>query len=215
MPDDSLIDKAKIVNWALADLGLAPTFSIGDETSQGAQVDIFWPRAIGECFGVHDWPFCRRTYQLVRHAARPDTGYAYRFELPRPRLGEPMKNLADPRSAEPLRSFRIEGNWLHADEPAVWSVVKVPVDPSAWDLQWASAFATALASMLAVPLLQAADLAADKDREAFGQPTEGRTGGKFGRLIAQHRAAEPLGQNMSNRDPLTAGRTSGPWHGRF
>lgn len=215
MTDETVLDKAMIVNWALPELGLAPTFSIDDATPLGAQVDIFWPRAVGHCFGLHDWTFCRRTARLSRIEDEPETGYRYGFELPGDKIGPPQKVLCDPRSQHPVRDFRIEGQVLFADVPDVWVVCKVAVDPSAWDWQWAGAFATCLASMLAVPLLQDMDLAGEKWAMAFGSPSQGGTGGIFGRLIAQDRAAGPVGANMLVNDPLTAGRFSGDWYGRW
>jgi hypothetical protein len=215
MPDETELDKAMIVNWALAEIGQASNFSIDEDTPRGAQVAIFWPRTIGHCFGLHDWTFCRRTSQLSRQEATPDTGYAYGFDLPGDRIGPPQKLLPDPRSEQPLRHYRIDGQTLSADEPAVYAVCKVPVDVSIWDWQWASAFATALAGYLAVPLLQDLDLAAEKFGQAFGTRSEGGTGGMFGRLIAQDRASSPVGSNMLANDPLTAGRFSGDWFGRW
>jgi hypothetical protein len=210
-----VLSKAMIVNWALPELGLAPTFTIDDTTGLGAQVEIFWPRAIGHCFGLHDWTFCRRTTKLTRQEATPQTGYRYGFDLPGDRIGPPQKILSDPRRQDPVRDFRIEEKTLFADEPDVWATCKVPVDPVDWDWQWAGAFATCLASMLAVPLLQDQDLAADKWGQAFGSPSQGGTGGVFGRMIAQDRAAAPLGANMLQNNPLTAGRGSGDWHGKW
>lgn len=215
MSDEAELDKAMIVNWALAELGLAPSFSIDDATALGRQVAIFWPRAAGHCFGLHDWTFCRRTSRLTRQAATPETGFNYGFDLPRDRIGQPQKLLCDPRRQAPLRNTRIEGHTLFADEETAYAVCKVAVDPSEWDWQWASAFATCLASMLAVPLLQATDLAAEKWVAAFGSRSEGGTGGTFGRLIAQDRASGPVGAPLLENDPLTAGRTSDPWYGRY
>lgn len=213
MTDETQLDKAMIVNWALPEIGLAPTFTIDEATALGAQVDIFWTRAIGHCFGLHDWTFCRRTTRLTRQEEEPQTGYRYGFDLPGNKIGPPQKVLSDPRSQLPVRDFRIEGQTLYADEAQVWAVCKVPVAPTSWDWQWASAFATCLASMLAVPLLQDQDLAAEKWGMAFGSPSQGGTGGMFGRLIAQDRAAGPVGANIMAQDPLTAGRFAGPWHG--
>lgn len=215
MSDEIVLDKAGIVNWALSEIGLAPTFTIDDATGLGAQVAIFWPRAVGHCFGLHDWTFCRRTTKLSRQEAIPQTGYRHGFDLPGDKIGPPMKLLSDPRRQEPLRDWRIEGQTLYADEPDAWATCKVPVAPAAWDWQWASAFATCLASMLAVPLTQDMDLAAEKWGMAFGSPSQGGTGGIFGRLIAQDRTAGPVGANMLVNDPLTTGRGGGAWHGKW
>lgn len=215
MTEEAELTKAMIVNWALSELGMAPSFSIDEESPLGALVDIFWPRCIGHTFGLHDWTFCRRTSRLTRQTAEPETGYRYGFDLPGDKIGQPMKLLTDPRREIPIRNSRIEGQTLYVDEDTVYAVCKVRVDPKIWDWQWASAFATALSSYLAVPLLQDTDLALEKAAAAFGTRSEGGAGGIFGRLIAQDRASGPVGSNLLANDPLTAGRFSGDWHGRW
>lgn len=212
MPDTEL-DKPMIVNWALAELGQSPNFSLSTETRLGAVVDIFWPRTVARTFGLADWPFCRRTYKLTRQAAVPATGYAYGFDLPRPRFGPPVKYLEDPRSERPVRDTRIEGETVFADVGTLHAVCKVEVDPKYWDEQFADAFAVALAANLAVPLLQDLDLTAEKERKAFGLPQEGGAGGMLGRLAAQHRSAGPISA-PAGTDALSGGRFA-PWHGRY
>lgn len=215
MSDDAQLDKPMIVNWALAELGLAPKFTIDDATGLGRNVAIFWPRAVGHCFGLADWSFCRKTFKLTRQSATPVTGYAYGYDLPGGVIGPPVKVLADPRSQQPVRDKRIEGQTLYCDEDQAYAVFKAPVDVAIWDWQWANAFSVALAHYLAVPLTQDMDLAEQKKRDAFGTPSEGGTGGIFGRLIAQYRGSEPVGASMAAEESLTGGRNSGPWHGRF
>ncbi|MER2536047.1 MAG: hypothetical protein ABTQ31_12875 [Rhizobiaceae bacterium] len=212
-----MADKVTIVNWALAELGLAPRFTIDDATPLGGTVDIFWPRAIGRAFGLHDWTFCRQTFQLTRQEAVPVTGYRYGFSLPGAdaRIGPPQKVLSDPRSQRPIRDMRIEGQTLFCDEDRAFAVCKVPVDPGTWDLQWADCFGVLLAAFLAVPLLQDADMAAEKEVKAVGTPQQGGAGGVFGRLIAQDRAAAPVGSNLYADDPLTAAHGGAPWYGRY
>lgn len=211
---DAELTKAMIVNWALAELGLKPNFSIDEETTLGAVVDIFWPRCMGRCFGLHDWPFCRETQKLTRQEATPVNGYAYGFTLPDGRIGVPQKVTRDPQNKSPVRDWRIEGDTLFCNEETVYAVVKLQVDPAAWDPQFADCFAVALASYLAVPLLQDLELAAEKEKRAFGTAQEGGAGGMFGRLIAQARTAGPVAEPMEAHT-LAGGRTDGPWYGRF
>ncbi len=214
MPD-ALLSKVKIVNWSLVELGQSPGYSIDDATTLGAVVDIMWPRAMARCFGLHDWTFCRQTHLLTRQSTTPVTGYAYGFNLPGGRLGEPMRYLRDPRSRDVVRDVRIEAGTVYSDEPVLYAVAKMEVDPEIWDLQFADCYAMALAGFLAVPLLQDADMAAEKLELAFGTPSQGGSGGAFGRLIAQNRAAEPQGAEMLANDPLTGGRGAAPWYGRW
>ncbi|TPN57168.1 hypothetical protein [Mesorhizobium sp. B1-1-7] len=212
---DTAIDKAIIVNWALVELGLAPSFSIDVDTKLGGLVDIFWPRAEARAFGLHDWTFCRQTLQLTRQSATPVTGYTYGFDLPGNRFGPALKLLSDPRNDTPLRDFTIEGTTVFCDEPAVYARCKVALDPEEWEPQFADAFALLLASYLAVPLLQDVDLKNDKLAEAIGSRSEGGTGGVFGRMIAQDRGAAPVGTPATS-DALQGGRIGGgDWYGKY
>ena len=212
----AVIDKAVIVNWALVELGLAPSFSIDDATRLGAMVDIFWPRAEARAFGLHDWTFCRQTSQLTRQAATPVTGYRYGYDLPGSRIGPALKLLSDPRRDVPIRDFTIEGQTAYCDEETVFARCKVRVAPESWDPQFADAFATLLAAYLAIPLTQDADMQAQNERKAIGTPSEGGAGGMFGRMIAQDRSAAPVG-TPATTDTLQGGRFSGAdnWYGRW
>ena len=198
-----MLTKPIIVNWALAELGLPPKFSIDDQTPLGGYVGIFWPRTEARCFGVHDWTFCRRTARLDRLEAKPDNGWAYGFILPGDRIGPPLKALSDPRRETPLRSSDIEGDVLYADEPQVWARCKVAVDPVAWPVQFAEVFATALAAALAVPLRQDDAAASELEMKAFGHPREQGAGGIIGRLIAQDVASKQVSSPLLREDPLT------------
>lgn len=207
MPDQA-IDKATIVNWALADLGQPANFSIDAETRLGGIVDRVWPRAVDHCFYLADWSFARRTNKLSRQAAEPENGWRYGFDLPGDRLGEPLKAMRSivRSQGEPLRNYDIEGDTLFADEPDVWTRCKVYRDPLAWDPGFRTCFVTALAGYLAVPVLQNEDLRDTYMKAAFGTPSEGGAGGSFGRLVAQHRAGKPVGSPLLAADPLTAAR---------
>ncbi|YBV97530.1 hypothetical protein M1D80_11815 [Phyllobacteriaceae bacterium JZ32] len=201
------VDKATVVNWALPKLGLAPVYTIDSETELGGTVDLIWPHVIAECFSVHDWSFCRRTVKLDRHARAPENGWRYGFDLPGDRIGEPLKVLRCAGAREEiLRNYTLEGGSLYADEPYAWARCRLAVEPETWDIGFRSVFVIALASALAVPLIQDKDLADTLYAEAFGTPSQGGTGGKFGRLIAQNRASEPLGSPMLRDDPLTSAR---------
>lgn len=214
MPDTTLT-KAMIVNWALTELGQKPNFSIAEESRLGDTVAMIWPRCLARTFGLTDWPFCRRTYVLTRQSATPATGYRYGYDLPSPRFGPPLKYLeGNPRDNRPVRDTRIEAETVYADTDTLSAVCKVAVDPEYWDEQFADCFAIAFASYLAVPLLQDIDLAREKEELAFGRRAEGGSGGAFGRLIAQHRAAGPLAA-PTDSPALSGGRADGPWHGRF
>ncbi|MDG4894621.1 hypothetical protein P9272_13670 [Mesorhizobium sp. WSM4976] len=208
------ITKAMIVNWALVELGLAPNFSIDDDTPLGARVEIFWPRTMARAFGLHDWIFCRQTFLLTRQQATPINGWTYGFDLPGGIIGPPLKLTSDPRCEVPLRDFAIEGKTVFTNEQAAYARCKVYLEPTDWPPQFTDAFAVLLAAYLAVPLTQDTELAANKEAAAIGTPSQGGAGGMFGRLIAQDRAASPVASPAVS-DALSGGRFTTDWHGRY
>jgi len=202
------IDKATIVNRALIKLGQEGSFALDDENYRSGQIDAVWPDLVAHCFSLHDWTFCRKTFRLVQKTKAPENGWTYCFALPGGRLGEPQKILSDARREAPLREFTIEGDELFADVDAVWARCKVEVDPGSWDPGFRSAFTVALAGELAVPIQSDEGLAAEYRQQAFGTPSQGGTGGLFGRLIGQNVAADPPDSSTRWADPLTDARYS-------
>lgn len=200
------ITRATIVNWALIDLGHPASFSLDVENALGGTIDYVWPRVVERTFGLHDWTFCRRTSRLVRMDEQPETGWKHAFTLPGDKIGDPLKMLLDPRRETPLRDFYLEGNEVHADVDQLWAKCRVQVDERYWDPAFRSAFVTALAAALAVPLMQDEDTAAALYAKAFGSPSQGGGGGEFGRLIAQNMAASPVGSPLAGYDDLVAAR---------
>lgn len=205
---DSELTQAMVVNWALSEIGQAPSFSTDVETPLGGVVAMFWPRAQARAFGLHDWSFLRKTRKLTRKAETPENGYAYGFDMPGDAYGPVLKLLEDPRRNVPLRDFTVEADGVYADVPDVWARIKVAKAVEEWPPQFADGFAMILASYFAVPLQQDENLAAEKLAAAIGTPSEGGGGGLLGRFFAQDRAGHPLGAPQERSDPLTLGRAA-------
>lgn len=215
------IDRATIINMALTDIGAGPMFSVDDESDLAAQIDLQWRAVVDRIIGMHPWSFCRRTSKNERHAATPENGWQYGFDLPGDRIGNPLKILDQAgHSPRPLKHFTIEGNQLFANAPETWSLCKVVPDPDYWPPEWRGAFVVALGAYLAVPVWQDAEMRNGLLAEAFGTPSREGTGGLFGRLMGQDRASEPGPDMGAEENPLMNARVSGtsgdyPWYGRF
>lgn len=219
MSGNAAVTKATIVNWALTEIGSFATFSIEDDSDLAGQIDNTWQRCVDHCFSMHDWTFCRRTSRLTRHATAPENGWQFGFDLPGDKIGDPLKLLARAgQSPEPLRNFDLEGNAVYTNVATCWARCRVAVDPQYWDPGFRSAFTVALAGFLAIPVSHDKDERDSQFTRAFGTPSKEGTGGMFGRLMAQNKAAAPIGQPLLNQDPLTAAHDTGvrdPWYGRF
>lgn len=215
------VDKATIINWALTDIGAGPIFSIDDDTDLAEQIEATWQRTVDRVFGMHDWTFSKVTRKNRLLVDPPEIGWQYQFDLPGDRIGNPLAYL---RAVVPqpvlIRNFALQEGRLFCNEPVSYSIVKVAVDPSAWDPVFRSAFVTVLAGSLAVPVWMDEDMRDRKLAEAFGTPSMQGTGGTIGRLMAQDKGASPIGdQPLLANDPLTdahsVGRGEMPWYGRM
>jgi hypothetical protein len=212
------IDKITIINWALTDLGVGAVYSVDDDSDLSVSIEHVWQRTTDECFAMHDWSFARRTTKLARLVDPPQNGWTWSFDLPGDKIGDPIKIMASISTPEPLRTFMIEGMRVHAHEPDLWAVCKCAVDPDHWDPAFRAAFTIALSGYLAVPIASDPNARDAKLQEAFGTPGQQGTGGRFGRLMAQNKASQPVGQPLLNQDPLSAARWGNgayPWHGSF
>lgn len=213
------IDRATIINWALTDIGAGPMFSVDDDSDQAEQIENVWQAVVDFTFGLHDWSWCRKTFKNRRLTEKPENGFAYAFELPGGRIGNPLRYWDQPRARTPIRDFELEAGLFFCDYAETWSLCKTYVDPDYWPTDWRAAFKIALGGALAVPVWQDKDLRADLFQEAFGSASMQLTGGMFGRLMAQDKASNPIGDNQSLDNPLTNARyESGAglsWHGRW
>lgn len=215
------IDKQALVNEALSvELGVGPIFSTDDGSDLAEQVEQAWNVTVDRVFGLHDWHFALKTVKLNRLADTPVNGWKYAFELPGGRIGPPLKILDDPKRRRPLRDFDLEEGLLFADGANAWARCKFLVDPDTWDPAFRTAFVKALGANLAVPVWADNELKSELMQECFGTPSQGLSGGLFGRLMAQDKAAAPIGEPLLDDDPLTNVRPTGapidtPWHGRF
>lgn len=216
------IDKATIINWTLADMGIGPIFSVDDGSDLSENCEAVWQRTIDQLFGMHDWSFARKTYKNRQRADPPENGWRYAFDLPGSRIGNPLKIMDQAGSSpRPLRNFTIEEGILFCDVTETWSLCKVEVSPDSWPPEWRAAFVMAYGGYLAVPVWQDEKMRDSRLQEAFGTPSREGTGGLFGRLMAQDKASNPIGEPMADDNPLTNVRPQGcsgggdPWHGRY
>lgn len=216
------IDKAMIINWALTEIGVGAVFSTSDESELALTIDNTWQRAVDFAFALDDWVWSKQTRRLARQAAVPQNGWAYGYDLPAERIGPALGFFSqvgiNPRLE---RNFSIEGKSVFVNVDALWAQIRVIVEPDDWDVAFRAAFTKYLASELAVPVWQDGTMRERLRVDCFGTPSEKVTGGLFGRLMAQNKAAAPIGaEAVSRADPLDDARygamgRDASWAGRF
>lgn len=216
------IDKAMIINWALTEIGAGPMFSTSDQTDLAQNIENTWQRTVEFAFGLDDWNWAQRTVRLVRQADVPENGWRYGFDLPADRVGSALAFLDQAgHSPRALRNFHLEGKTVFVNVPDLWAEIRIIVAVDDWEVGFRAAFTKLLASELAIPVFQDKALKEDLRTICLGQPHEKNTGGLFGRLMGQNKAAEPMGASpLMATTPLDDARySSGPgyqdWAGKF
>ena len=218
----STIDKAMIINWALTEIGAGAMFSTDDGSDLAVNIENTWQRTVDFAMALDDWSWTRKIRRLDRHAAEPENGWRYGFALPADRIGPANSFLAEAgQSPRPHRNFHLEGNAVYVNVPDLWAEIRVLVAVDDWDASFRAAFTKLLASELAIPVWQDGKLKEDLRAVALGQPHEKGSGGMFGRLMAQNKAAEPVGStSVISNDPLDDARWGGrdrfmDWAGKY
>ncbi|MBY2992494.1 hypothetical protein HF272_13750 [Rhizobium leguminosarum] len=215
------IDKADIINQALVGIGAGPIFSIDDDSDLAEQIAYTWQRIVDHCFGLTDWSFALVTARMRRLDAQPENGWIFAYDLPADRIGNPVAYRRGPRWADGIiRDFTLQARKFYSNEQEAWAIYKVEQDPELWEPTFRSAFITALEGALAIPVWSDEDMRDRKWQIAFGSPSLQGGGGEFGRVVAQDKAARPIGEeNLLANDPLTAVRplagAGDAWHGRW
>jgi hypothetical protein len=202
------IDKTEIINWALTKIGVGAVYSTEDESELALTIENVWQPTVDYAFSMEDWFWTKRTRKLERHAATPENGWAYGYDLPAERIGPAIAFLDQVGiSRRVLRNYNLEGKSVFCDVPDCWAQIKVVVAIDDWDVSFRAAFVVLLASEFAVSVMQDASQAQTLRAEAIGTPAMQGSGGMFGKLIAQNKAAQPMGaEPLMATDPLDDAR---------
>lgn len=216
------IDKTFVINMALVKIGAGPMFSTSDTSDLAENIEHVWQTTVDFAFALEPWFWAKRTRRLDQHAATPENGWRWGYDLPAERVGPAVRFLDQAgHSPRTLRNYHLEGRAVFVNVPELWAEIRLIVPVDDWEAEFRSAFVTLLASELAVPVFQEGGLRDQLRTVALGTPQEKMTGGMFGRLMAQNKAAEPMGaEPLMANTPLDdarngSGRGYMDWAGKY
>lgn len=201
-----------IANKALMLFGSAPVQNFDDATRVGRVVKGRYYDVIDGLLSEYPWSFTKQTMALaaLSEPLQPDarlvSGWRYVYQLPAEALAPPEAYIADPRFPQNrLKSFAVMGDSVYCDRDAVWAIVCVRVEPSAWPPYFTMAAIACLAAEFVMPISGNAGLRTSLQEEAWGTPEERRMGGKLGAAKASD-ARNSGPRSLVWRDPLTDAR---------
>lgn len=207
------ITELTVINRALARIGEARVFDLEDESDLVSSVVAVHEDLIEAAIELYDWYWPRRTVSLEALADKP-FGYSGSFAFPATAIGPPVALYAsDSRRADPLRDFRVDGRTVAADTTVLWGRFRMRLDPAEWPAAFRMGYTIWLASALAIPVSQDANLKQLLEEEALGTPSEGGRGGIIGRAIAFDASHSGGPAPLSTTDPLTDAHGGGRYNG--
>lgn len=196
-----------IVNRALARVGIEPIGSFADEFN-GSKASLVYDGTVGFCIGLGTFSFAQEMRALPRIADETSSfGLKYVFQLPSDRLGPPLRISNDPTRLHPEFSrYVLSASQVHADETALYALIKFTPAPDNWPATFAEAVSLALAGEFAYAL-------ADDDKtrqqyrvDAFGFPQDDYRGGALGAAIREDARATPPRRLPFGTSPFLVGR---------
>jgi hypothetical protein len=147
------MDTVTVCNAALARLGEARIFDLGEESAAGRACALNFPLARDEVLRTHWWNFATERAALVELAAEPAFGFEHAYQLPTDCLRVLEVNGVS-GSGEPGAEWEIEGDrLLHDDAKVEIKFIKHVTDLNLFDSLALEALIVLLAAKLA-PAIQ-------------------------------------------------------------
>lgn len=200
-----LLDKLDIVNAACAVVGEAPLEGLDEEIDAGQSAALLYDEVLEFNLGVHNFAFAKQIRQLSRDTVSPTlAGYAYVFDLPAERIGDPLYLTDDP--TDPDRRFSryaIVGAKVHADPDPLYAMIRYRAEPYHWSGPFKSVMITSLAARFAISLAHDRGLADDLRNEAYGTPSQDYRGGRMRAAINAEGFTQPPRPQARDSNPLT------------
>lgn len=160
---ESSISTIKIVNAALAELGLEPVDALGGTDIVARTVDGLLADTVEAAFADYPWRFAREMVALVPAALPAGTPWAAAYDVPDSAMG-----IVSVFSGGKRVTFDRIGQVLVSDQILADPCAEITraTGPDRWPAQFRTAMVYALAARFAMPLTEDEQLAELLDRKA-------------------------------------------------
>lgn len=200
-----LLDHIDIVNAACVMVGEEPLQSLDDEIDAGQSAALLYDAVLEFNLQQGNFSFAKQIRQLSRDdLAAKLAGYAYVFDLPAERIGDPVYVTDDPTDPDKRFSrYAIVDSKVHADPEKLYAMIRYRAAPVRWSGPFKLVMITSLAAQFAISLCHDRALSEDKKREAYGPPQDNYRGGLMRTALSAEAFTQPPRPQAMDDNPLT------------
>lgn len=172
--------KVELASQALILLRANPISSFDEGSNEADIVKTLYPAFIDDVFSRYPWRFALKKRQFNRSSTAPDAGYKYAYIIPPEAVWVFAVYNTSKVGARPVQDYDVVGNEIHSNQEEVWGEYTVYKAESNWPSHFKAFAKKALKALLAMPVTDDTELAAQAQVEAYGNPSENEKGGAFG-----------------------------------
>lgn len=181
-----------ICSDALILLGAKAISSFNDGTDESNACDRLYSDVRDSTLMMYPWSFAYKKVQLSRLITTPTTEWAYEYQLPGDRLGNPRAvYTTNTRNAPPLKEWEIQGDKLLTNETAIYIDYPYQTPEFAMPQYFVQLMKYMMAWHLAYPISEQQDKAAYWQGVAVGGPAENGRGGYFRQAVNMDSHGQP------------------------
>ena len=207
------LDDIALCNVAITELGAQPitTLDPAEATTNNERHCItMYPIVLNALLGKHPWNFGTKERQLNLDPDRvADFGYKFAYRLPSDLLEGPFAVFANGKLRHPVQLWKCEGDYVHANYTRVDILYRTRPSIGTWPSVFIQLFTKDLASHLAKPVCDNAELKMALREEAYGPPEMNGEGGLYAAAKRLNAQSKPMKSIFQNGDPLTTARLGG------
>lgn len=204
--------REKIATMALLNLGENGIQDFNETTNQAAIIREYYDPFIRHIFSIYAWSFATKKVSLNKITAKPVNEYSTNFVRPDEALH--IFKLFDGANPDdnPISDFSLLEDLVLTNYNSLVAQYSVYKNEALWPGYFVTFSSWALSSMIAMPVTDSADRAADAHEKAYGTPREGGKGGFFAIALGadarqsppQTRRPSPLSYAFRARNNMTS-----------
>lgn len=176
-----------ICNRALTRLGASTISSFSEATSIAAICNQVYPSLVESELSLTPWRFAMKKVELNRLTSTPTNEWRYAYQLPTDRIGAPFAMFnSSAIGAQPVKNYEVFSDKVFSNDAALYCDYPFKPDESTFPAYFTEFIVLALASQIAIPVTDMANMADYFHTLAYGNAMDNGGGG----MLAKARYAD-------------------------
>jgi hypothetical protein len=154
--------------------------SFTDGSNEADVVNIMYADFVKDILGRYPWSFAKKKISLTVDTTSPVNEWRYSHQMPTDCLRLIAIYASSAIGTKPVKDWERHGNYIHSDYATLWGEYIFDPGEAYWPGYFTQYAIYALAALIAMPVTDDPDLAAQMKRLAYGLDEDNERGGKFG-----------------------------------